>query len=77
MPFKSKAQMRYMFARHPKIAKKWAHKYGIKKSLPAKVKRSTKSSHKIIIRGKSAYVKRMFKHLRKEHPSTRRRMTIK
>jgi hypothetical protein len=28
MPFKSKAQMRFMFARHPKIAKRWAKKYG-------------------------------------------------
>ncbi len=23
MPFKSKAQMRYMFANHPEIAKRW------------------------------------------------------
>jgi hypothetical protein len=24
MPFKSEAQRKYMFAKHPKIAKKWA-----------------------------------------------------
>lgn len=39
MPFKSKAQMGYMFAKHPKIAKRWANKYGVPKSLPKKVKR--------------------------------------
>lgn len=31
----------------------------------------------IIIKGKKKYVDRMFKHLKKEHPSTRRRMKIK
>ena len=36
MPFKSKAQMRYMFARHPKIAKRWKKKYGVPKNLPEK-----------------------------------------
>jgi len=29
-PFKSKAQMRFLFAKKPKIAKKWAKKYGTK-----------------------------------------------
>lgn len=33
MPFKSKAQQRFMFARHPKIARRWAKEY---KPLPAK-----------------------------------------
>lgn len=28
MPFKSKKQMRFMFAKHPKLARKWARKYG-------------------------------------------------
>lgn len=37
MPFKSKAQQKYMFAKHPKIAKKWSKKYGVPKSLPKKV----------------------------------------
>jgi len=31
---------------------------------------------KLILKGKDVYIKRMFKHLRKEHPSTKRRMTI-
>lgn len=30
MPFKSAKQRRYMFAKHPKIARKWAKKYGAK-----------------------------------------------
>jgi len=30
MPFKSKKQMRYLFKNKPKIAKKWAKKYGTK-----------------------------------------------
>ena len=30
MPFKSKKQRAYMFAKLPKIAKKWAKKYGTK-----------------------------------------------
>jgi len=37
MPFKSTKQQRYMFAKHPKIAEKWAKKYGtIKKSAKKK-----------------------------------------
>lgn len=34
MPFESTAQQRLMFARHPKIAKRWAKKYGIPENLP-------------------------------------------
>lgn len=34
MPFKSEAQRRYMWVHHPKIAKKWADKYGTPKNLP-------------------------------------------
>lgn len=30
MPFRSAKQRRFMFARHPKIAKRWASKYGAK-----------------------------------------------
>lgn len=28
MPFKSEKQRRYLFANHPKIARKWTKKYG-------------------------------------------------
>lgn len=37
MPFKSKSQQRFMFSKHPKIAKRWAKKYGVSKDLPEKV----------------------------------------
>ena len=30
MPFRSARQRRFMFAKHPKIAKRWAKKYGTK-----------------------------------------------
>jgi hypothetical protein len=30
MPFKSKKQRAFMYAKHPKIAKRWAKKYGNK-----------------------------------------------
>jgi hypothetical protein len=30
MPFKSKKQMKWMFANKPAMAKKWASKYGTK-----------------------------------------------
>jgi hypothetical protein len=32
---------------------------------------------KLVISGKEKYIKSMFLHLRKEHPSTRRRMKLK
>ena len=39
MPFKSKAQQGFMFAKHPKIAKRWAKKTSNMKSLPARAKK--------------------------------------
>lgn len=44
MPFKSKAQQRFLFAKKPKIAKKWADKYGVPENLPDKLKKK-KTSH--------------------------------
>lgn len=38
MPFKSKAQERFMFAKHPDLAKEWVKKYGQPEKLPEKVK---------------------------------------
>ena len=38
MPFKSKAQARFMFAKHPEIAKEFASKTPSIKALPNKVK---------------------------------------
>jgi hypothetical protein len=34
MPFKSEAQRRFLFAKHPQIAKRWAHESGTPKNLP-------------------------------------------
>ena len=42
MPFKSKAQQRFMFARHPKIAKEFAQKTKSFSSLPEKVRNMRK-----------------------------------
>jgi hypothetical protein len=39
MPFKSKAQARFMFAKHPKIAAEWEDKTKSIKKLPNKVKK--------------------------------------
>jgi hypothetical protein len=33
-----------------------------------------KSKHKLVISGKKEYIDRMYSHLRKEHPSTKKRM---
>lgn len=40
MPFRSKAQQRFMFAKHPQIAKRWAKKTKNMKRLPARVRSS-------------------------------------
>ena len=37
MPFKSKAQLGFLFARHPQVAKDWVRKYGVPKTLPQHV----------------------------------------
>ena len=39
MPFKSKAQARYLFAKHPEIAKKWSAEGYKTKGLPQKAKK--------------------------------------
>ena len=45
MPFKSKAQARYMFSQHPKIAKEFAEHTPSIKALPEKKsKRKTKEA---------------------------------
>ncbi len=37
MPYKSTAQMKFMHAKHPEIAKKWDKKYGVPKGMPMHV----------------------------------------
>ena len=39
MPFRSKAQARYLFSQHPEIAKRWAKEGYTTKGLPQKVKK--------------------------------------
>lgn len=43
MPFRSEAQRKFLFAKHPKIAKRWAKKYGIPKNLPKRKKKKYSS----------------------------------
>lgn len=43
MPFKSSSQMRYMFMKHPIVAKRWAANYGVPKNLPKHVRKVKKS----------------------------------
>jgi hypothetical protein len=40
MPFESKAQQRWMFAKHPKMAKRWAKHTPDIKDLPEHVKKA-------------------------------------
>ena len=42
MPFKSVKQRKYMWARHPEIAKKWTKKYGSKIKKGRKITKSKK-----------------------------------
>lgn len=46
MPFRSKKQQAYMFAVHPKIAKKWAKETKSFKSLPVRVKAKKRKKSK-------------------------------
>lgn len=46
MPFKSKAQQRFMFAQHPGIAKRWAKETLSIKKLPEQVKKNKESKKK-------------------------------
>lgn len=46
MPFKSKAQARLMFAKDPKMAKRWADETPNMKKLPEKVKKKGKKGKK-------------------------------
>ena len=43
-PFKSRAQMKFMFAKKPELAKKWAKKYGTPGKLPEKLKGAKRKS---------------------------------
>ena len=45
MPFKSSAQRRLMYAKHPKIAARWTAEYD-QKNLPEKVGKGRKTEHR-------------------------------
>jgi len=45
MPFKSESQRRYMYAKHPKIAKKFQEHTPKGKKLPEKVKKTEKAAN--------------------------------
>jgi len=47
MPFKSKSQLRYMFANHPEMAKEFMHKTMSIKSLPEKLKKKKLTKPKV------------------------------
>jgi hypothetical protein len=34
VPFRSAAQRRFLYAKHPKLARRWQRKYGSRKKLP-------------------------------------------
>ncbi len=40
MPFKSEQQRKFMYAKHPSIAKRWSKEYPNQGKLPKKVKKS-------------------------------------
>ena len=42
MPFKSKAQRRYLYSQHPEIANRWQKEMPQKKKLPERVKETKK-----------------------------------
>lgn len=44
MPFKSEAQRRLLWAKHPDIAQRWADEYPGQKNLPKHVGKKKKSS---------------------------------
>jgi hypothetical protein len=50
MPFKSSAQRRFMFAKHPKIAERWAHEYPHQGKLPKHASKSQENNrHKTAV----------------------------
>ncbi len=53
MPFKSKAQMGYLYSKHPEIANKWEHEFKqTGKNLPEHVKKHKNPSLSDVFRSK-------------------------
>lgn len=51
MPYKSKAQLRFMHAKHPAIAKRWDKEYGPPGDIPEKVEHSPRPTRKARVKG--------------------------
>ena len=45
-PFRSKSQQRFLFAKHPKVARKWAEEYGVPDDLVEKVSKLKRGKKK-------------------------------
>lgn len=68
MPFKSESQRRYLWAKHPEIAKRWTKKYGSTVAPPLKAvharlgtNKSTKTKHSAAHPGFAAVQSRIAK----------------
>ena len=46
MPFKSEAQRKFLYAKHPDIANRWEDEYGVPKNLPKKKVKNNKKTKK-------------------------------
>jgi hypothetical protein len=46
VPFKSEAQRRFLWAKYPQIAERWAHEYPDQGHLPAHARKKKKKTHK-------------------------------
>jgi hypothetical protein len=47
VPFKSEAQRKFLFARHPEIAKRWQDETPARANLPEHVKKVTETARKV------------------------------
>lgn len=73
MPFKSEKQRRYMYANHPKIAKRWSNKYGSKIKGGRKRKRRTRKGSRTMAHSKRTGTNKMAGYNRSMTSKFRRR----
>ena len=52
MPFKSESQRRFLWAKKPKLARKWSDKYGSPKNLPKHVRQQKQSRRRLSLRSR-------------------------
>lgn len=58
MPFKSRQQIKWMYANKPKLAAKWEDKYGIPKKLPDELKQKRGRKKSFNVKKTIAYIKK-------------------